>query len=237
MKKYYSIIIFIISLIFFLITLTLNGNKSQISNNSSDYYPSSNIKFMTTALKLKKNEKAVIKVSGGEKDKVKYTISDVTKIRIISDSYQGIIIERIADFENEVSIRVYNKNYSELSDICYISCYNEMLNCENIFVYKEDLNDKNKDSFISIGDGIYYLELTIETLLENYPIESESYEELINNLEDFFMNKVEKITPKYGNLAYKIDINAKKLFAYETQKTMSFKVDRAKFIYTFQKSI
>lgn len=237
MKKYYSIIIFIISLIFFLITLTLNGNKSQISNNSSDYYPASNIKFMTTALKLKKNEKAVIKVSGGEKDKVKYTISDVTKIRIISDSYQGIIVERIADFENEVSIRVYNKNYSELSDICYISCYNEMLNCENIFVYKEDLNDKNKDSFISLGDGIYYLELTIETLLENYPIESESYEELINNLEDFFMNKVEKITPKYGNLAYKIDINVKKLFAYESQKTMSFKIDRAKFIYTFQKSI
>ncbi len=235
MKKIMPIIVFVFSLCFFSYALLTHFKEDKPSLETT-YYPKNNIKFENKMVKLKKNEKAVIHVLDGKEDKIKYRISDSTKVRIISSSFQGCIIERISDYEGEVSLYVYNEEYEELSDVCFISCYNEIISCDKIFLYKEGLNEMNNESEIALGDGIYYLEVST-TRLQNSFYEEESKKYIKKNIEEFFAVSSLECNPLYGEICYKLIINTDNIFAFEKRKTMSFKVDRANFICSFIKAI
>lgn len=235
MKKNITIIIFVFALSFFSYTLFTNF-KDEIHEKETSYFPKNNITFENKMIKLKKNEKTVVHVIGGKEDKIKYKISDYTKVRIISSSFQGCIIERIGDFKDEVQLFVYNEVYEELSDVCFISCYNEIISCDKIFLYKEGLNKENNDTEIALFNGIYYLEIST-TRIQNEFYEEESKKYITKNIEDFFAVSILECEPIYAELSYKIVVNIDKIFAYEKRKTMSFKVDRANFICSFIKAI
>ncbi len=235
MKKYIPILFFAFSLCFFSYTLFIKYKEDKVISETT-YYPKNNISFEDKIVKLKKNEKTVIHVLGGKEDKIKYKISDSTKVRIISSSFQGCIVERISDYEGEVSLFVYNENYEELSDVCFISCYNEIISCDKIFLYKEGLNEMNNDSEIALGNGIYFLEIST-TRIQNSFYEEESKKFITKNIEEFFAVSSLECDPLYGELCYKLIVNTDKIFAFEKRKTMSFKVDRANFICSFIKAI
>ncbi len=238
MKKNIINMFFIVSIIIFTSSLIYSWqNKEIINQNTSKYFPSSVLRFETNFIKTKKGEKAIIKVLGGEKDKVKYSISDASKIKIISSSFQGVIIERLSDYTEDVYISVFNSDYEELYDICYITCYNEILSCEDIYLYKENLNDEIDNTSIALGNGIYYLEFKLITINNASILEENSKQEIKANLSDFFSTEIIEVKTQNFDITFQIDVEIKKVFAFETRKTMSFKVDRASFIYTFQKSI
>lgn len=235
-KKRISVVFLSFSIICFVMSFIDVNYIPLHSQIISDYYPNSNALFEKNIIKTKKDEKVVIKIKNGEENKTKFKISDSSKIKIISSSYKGCIIERIKDFQGEEKLTVFNNDYQELSDICYISCYNELLNCKNIFIYKVGLNDSNNNTEISLGDGEYFIEFELETINSNMECEEESKIEIRKNLEDFFSSSIEETKARYYDLAYKINVNTQKIFMFEKRKTMSFKVDRAYFICSFIKA-
>lgn len=225
------------SILMFVIAAVFSFKTSSYEIESEDYYPKNAIKFETHHVKTKKNEKIVLRVTGGEKDNIKYSISDATKIKIVSSTHQGIIFERISDYLDEEYICVYNKTYEELRDICYVSCYNEILSCEDVYLYQKNLNEDNVNSQIPLGNGEYFLEFKINKINNNYLIEDESLLEIKSNIEEFFKVSIDVTSPRRLDICFKINVDTKKVFTYEIRKTMSFKVDRGIFIYTFQKGI
>ncbi len=224
--------LFIFSLCIFLLSVYIYQNKP-INKESSSYFPENNIVFENHTHKLKKEEKLVIKLLNGEENKIKYRNEDSSKIQIISSSHQGLIIKRISTFTNEICIKAYNISFPSLNDTVYFTCYNDIVFIEKMFFYQIGVNDKDINSFINLDDGIFYFEFKIEKLLENKVYEEESIKDFCNILEEFFNSEIEIVDPLYFDLCFKININIKKVFLFETRKTLVINIDSAKFLYTF----
>lgn len=235
MKKHGLIILLIVSFVCFFASLFYNFNYSKKSINISDsnYFPSLCPEFNMTILKIKKDEKVVIKVTNGEKEKVKYKVDDPNKIRIVSSSYQGCIIECISSFKGEIVLTCYNEDYQELRDYCYITCYNEIISCEHIFIYKKNLNETNENSEIALSDGEYFLEFDVTMLDEESSFEDESIYEIGQNVSNFFSCEAEETEALHYDFAFRIYVVTKMVFTSGRRKTMSFKVDQAYFIASF----
>lgn len=232
-KKIY--IVFFVALFVFIFSI-FDFKHQKKSSNIENSYPNQYIKFEEENVKLKLNEKAILHLQGGQKDKILYKVSDKSVIKIITSSEKGCIIKRIKNFEGEVKIYALFDGYEDVYSICYITCFNELIEMKNYYIYNEEF-PYMPESSLSITNGIYYFEFDVKTLLNYSYIEEFSKKDILLNLNEIFKTEVEEITPKIGIIGFKIQINKEKVFEKGSSKTISFKVDQAYFIFTIYKAI